>query len=95
VSALLIFQASVLRKEGYKAYEAAVLPLIETFGGRLRATGTQLEVLEGAHDGRRLAAFEFPSMDAIRAFSESSQYKDVRKLREGAARIDMWAVPAP
>jgi uncharacterized protein (DUF1330 family) len=94
VSALLIIQASVLKKEGYKAYQAAVQPLIATFGGKLRATGTQLEVLEGAHDGRRLVVFEFPSMDAIRAFWGSSQYKDVKKLREGAARIDVWAVPA-
>jgi uncharacterized protein (DUF1330 family) len=51
-------------------------------------------VLEGAHDGRRFVVFEFPSMDAVRAFWGSSQYKDVKRLREGAARIDVWAVPA-
>jgi uncharacterized protein (DUF1330 family) len=94
VSALLIIQASVLKKEGYKAYQAAVRPLIESRGGKLRATGVELEVLEGAHDGRRLVVFEFPSMEAIRAFWESSQYKDIKKLREGAASIDVWAVPA-
>jgi uncharacterized protein (DUF1330 family) len=94
VNALLIIQASVLRKEGYKAYQAAVGPLIKSHGGKLRATGVDLEVLEGAHDGRRLVVFEFPSMDAIRAFWGSPQYKEVKKLREGAARIDVWAVPA-
>jgi uncharacterized protein (DUF1330 family) len=94
MSALLIIQASILKKEGYKAYQAAVQPLIETFGGRLRATGTQLEVLEGAHDGRRLVVFVVASMDAIHAFWGSSQYKDVKRLREGAASIDVWAVPA-
>ncbi|HEX6529403.1 MAG TPA: DUF1330 domain-containing protein, partial [Burkholderiales bacterium] len=60
--ALLIIQASVVKKDGYKAYQAAVQPLIESGGGRLRATGLELEVLEGAHDGRRLVVFEFPSM---------------------------------
>ena len=94
MAALLIIQASVLKKDGYKAYQAAVQPLIESGGGWLRATGVELEVLEGKHDGRRLVVFEFPSMDAIRAFWGSSQYKDVRKLREGAATIDVWAVPA-
>jgi len=93
MAALLIIQASVLQKDGYKAYQAAVQPLIESCGGRLRATGVELEVLEGAHDGRRLVVFEFPSMDAIRAFWESSDYRSIRKLREGAARIDVWAVP--
>lgn len=94
MSALLIIQASVLKKDDYKAYQVAVQPLMEAHGARLRATGTQLEVLEGAHDGRRLVVFEFPSMDAIRAFWGSPQYKQVSKLREGAARIDVWAVPA-
>ena len=92
--ALLIIQASVLKKEGYQAYQAAVQPLIESCGGRLRATGVELEVLEGRHDGRRLVVFEFPSMRDIRSFWDSSQYKEIRKLREGAATIDVWAVPA-
>jgi uncharacterized protein (DUF1330 family) len=94
VSALLIIQASVLRKEGYKAYQAAVRPLIESRGGKLRATGVELEVLEGAHDGRRLVVFEFPSMDAIRRFWHSPEYEKVKTLRKDAARIDVWAVPA-
>ena len=94
MAALLIIQATVLKKDGYKAYQAAVQPLIESNGGRLRATGMDLEVLEGAHDGRRLVVFEFPSMDAIRAFWGSSQYRNIKRLREGAATIDVWAVPA-
>jgi uncharacterized protein (DUF1330 family) len=94
VSALLIIQASVLKKDGYKAYQTAVKPLIESCGGRLRATGVELEVLEGGHDGRRLVVFEFPSMDAIRAFWGSPSYQNITKLREGAATIDVWAVPA-
>jgi len=94
VSALLIIQATVLKKEGYKAYQAAVGPLIESRGGKLRATGVELEVLEGAHDGRRLVVFEFPSMAAIRRFWNSPEYEKVKTLRKDAARIDVWAVPA-
>jgi uncharacterized protein (DUF1330 family) len=94
VSALLIIQATVLRKDGYKAYQAAVQPLMAAHGARLRATGTQLEVLEGAHDGRRLVVFEFPSMDAIRRFWHSPEYEKVKTLRKDAASIDVWALPA-
>ena len=94
MAALLIIQASVLKKDGYKAYQAAVGPLIESCGGRLRATGVELEVLEGAHDGRRLVVFEFPSMEAIRRFWNSPEYGRVKKIREGAASIDVWAMPA-
>jgi uncharacterized protein (DUF1330 family) len=98
VSALLVIQASVSREPGlrarYREYQARVQPLIEACGGRLRASGVGLEVLEGGHDGRRLLIFEFPSMDALRAFWQSPQYAAVRPLRAGAASLDVWAVPA-
>ena len=94
MAALLIVQASVLEREGYKRYQAAVQPLVAAFGGKLKGSGVGLEVLEGSHDGRRLVVFEFPSMDAIRSFWNSSEYSAVRKLRQGAATIDAWAVPA-
>ena len=51
-------------------------------------------MLEGEHDGRRLIVFEFPSMEALRAFWQSPEYAEVKRLRAGAARIDAWAVAA-
>ena len=95
MSALLIIQASVHKREAYKKYQAAVQPLIASFGGKLKASGVGLEVLEGAHDGRRLVVFEFPSVESIGLFWDSPAYAEVRKLREGAATIDVWAVPGP
>ncbi|HXU43444.1 MAG TPA: DUF1330 domain-containing protein [Burkholderiales bacterium] len=94
MAALLIIQATVTRKDRYKTYQEAVKPLMASFGGRLKASGVGLEVLEGAHDGRRLIVFEFDSMDTIRAFWNSKQYAAVKSLREDAAKIDVWAVPA-
>ena len=94
VAALLIIQASVLHREAYRAYQAAVQPLIQRFGGRLRATGVGIEVLEGGSPGRRLVVFEFPSMEALRSFWSSPEYADLRRLREGAAEVDVWALPA-
>lgn len=90
--ALMIIQATVTDKDRYKAYQEGVLPVIEAFGGRFKASGVGLQVLEGAHDGRRLVIFEFPSVERIREFWASPQYAKVRPLREGAANIDVWAV---
>ena len=92
--ALLIVQAAVSHREPYKAYQSAVQPLIQRFGGRLRASGANLEVLEGASPERRLVVFEFPSMEALQSFWRSPEYADVRRLRADAAQIDAWAVPA-
>jgi uncharacterized protein (DUF1330 family) len=91
--ALLIIQASVERRDAYKAYQAGVQPLIASFGGKLKGSGIGLEVLEGSHDGRRLVVFEFPSIEKIKDFWNSPAYAKVKKLREGAAKIDVWAVP--
>jgi len=93
MAALLVIQAVVLQKDQYRKYQAAVRPLMEACGARLKASGVGLEVLEGTHDGRRLIVFEFDSMEAIRGFWRSPEYTQVKRLREGAAKIDVWAVP--
>ena len=75
-------------------YRDAVGSLSEQFGGRyLVAGGAKVETLEGTHDGRSLVIFEFPSMDALHSFWDSPQYAEVKKLREGLADLDIWAVP--
>ena len=94
MAALLIVQAKVSNKDRYRKYQAAVVPLIESRGGRLRGTGAQLEALEGAPPTRRLVVFEFPTLEALPAFWRSPEYAEVRRLREGAAEVDVWALPA-
>ena len=74
MSALLIIQATVLDREPYRRYQQKVQPLIESSGGRLRASGKHLE--------------------AIRSFWQFPEYASIRALREDAARVDVWAVPA-
>ena len=93
MAALLIVQATVTEREAFKAYQAAVQPLVASFGGKLKGSGVGLEVLEGTHDGRRLVVFEFPSLEKIKEFWNSPDYRKVKKLREGAAKVDVWAVP--
>jgi uncharacterized protein (DUF1330 family) len=39
-----------------------------------------------------MVIFEFPSMAAIEAFSESPEYVSVKKIRESAAVLDIWSV---
>ena len=95
MAALLIVPATITEREAYKRYQAAVQPLMASFGGKLKGTGVGLEVLEGSHDGRRLVVFEFASMEEIRQFWSSSEYQQVKKLRAGAATIDVWAMPCP
>lgn len=91
--AYFVVQGKVTDKDRYKQYQAAVQPLMARFGGKLLAHGAKLQVLEGNHDGGRFLVFEFPTMQAIRAFWESAEYAQVKALRSGAADLSVWAIP--
>jgi len=91
--AYMVVQINVTDPEKFARYREAVPRVVESSGGRYIARGGTGEVLEGTHDGRRLVLFEFPSLEAIRAFWHSREYAEVKKLRENAADIDVWAVP--
>ena len=93
MAAYLIVQSTITDGERYQKYREAVVPLIEKFGGRHVVRGGTVELLEGRHDGRRMAMFEFPSMEAIHAFWNSPDYVSVKELRRGIAALDIWAVP--
>ena len=92
--AYLLAQIRILHPEPWAAYRAAVVPLAQRFGGRQLVRGApNITVLEGAHDGRSLVVFEFPSMQAIEEFWASPEYVELKTMREGAADLDAWAVP--
>ena len=94
MAAYLIAQIKRGPGKDLTAYRDAVGPLAQRFGGRyLVAGGVKVDVLEGSHDGRSLVVFEFPSLEAIHSFWDSPDYAEVRKLREGLADFDVWAVP--
>ena len=92
MTAYMIVQSTITNEEQYGNYRRAVVPLVETFGGKHIRGGT-VELLEGQQDERRIALFEFPSMEAIHAFWNSPEYIPVKELRRGAASLDIWAVP--
>lgn len=71
-----------------------MVPLITRFGGGHVTGSVGVERLEGHEDERRIAMLDFPSMEAIRAFWNSSEYVPVKEIRQGAAVLDVWAVPA-
>jgi uncharacterized protein (DUF1330 family) len=92
-AAYLIVQINITREEGWPEYRQKVAELFARYGGRYLIRGSPVEVLEGSYDGRRLVVFEFPSIEAIHSVWHSPEYAEVKKLREGAGELDVWAVP--
>ena len=91
--AYLALQSFVTDDTQYRKYAEAVNPLLSRFGARLIARRASIEVLEGEHDQRPVSILEFPDMAAIHALWNSTDYATIKKLREGAATLNVWAFP--
>jgi uncharacterized protein (DUF1330 family) len=91
MAAYLMVQSTIRDPAQYQKYRDAVLPLIKSFGGKVVVRGA-VEVFEGEPDARPMVVFEFPSLEAVKAFWNSPDYVPVKQLREGVATLNVWAV---
>jgi uncharacterized protein (DUF1330 family) len=90
--AYIIVETDISDPEQYEQYKAASPGAVAAGGGRFIVRGGELAVLEGDWSPSRLVVLEFENLDAAKAFYESEQYVEARKLREGAATLNMVAV---
>lgn len=87
-----IAEISVRDAEAYKAYAAAVAPIVEKFGGTYLVRGGETLSREGAPVAGRIVVIEFPSHAAAAAFYESADYQAILPLRQGAADSRVFSV---
>lgn len=93
MAAYLMVQSTIADEKKFQKYREAVVPLIVKFGGKLLIRAGKVEVLEGQPDERPMVVFEFPSMEAVHAFWNSPEYVPVKAIRQGAATLNICAVP--
>ena len=89
MGAFMIIQADITDPEQFMEYAKRAPALIEKFGGRYRCMRGQVEQLEGKPDNRKIVVSEWPSMEAAQSFWNSDEYTELKKVREGAADIDV------
>ena len=87
----VITRVDIADAEAYARYAAAATKAIADHGGRALARGGRYEALEGTARARNVV-LEFDSYDAARRYFHSEQYQAARKLREGAAEIELVLV---
>lgn len=61
---------------------------VERYGGRYLIRGGKVDVLEGDRHPTRLVLIEFPSSEQAHQWYESEDYKELRALRSGAAKLN-------
>jgi uncharacterized protein (DUF1330 family) len=94
MTAWMIVSAKISDREKFvSGYGVAAAKLVAQFGGRyvIRAPGA--EMLEGeGWDGASVVVSEWPDKAAARAFWNSPEYAEVKKLRDGLAECSILLV---
>lgn len=92
MSALIIVDIEVTDPVLYEDYKRLASASIAAHGGRYLVRGGRSEVLDGTWAPRRLVVLEFDSMEKAKAWRESPEYAEAKKVREGCARANMIVV---
>ena len=90
--AYIIVRADVTDWPRYREYMKLTPGAVARYGGRFLARGGETVTLEGPQENRRVVILEFPSLEQAKTFQHSAEYAQARKLREGAAAVQIIAV---
>ncbi len=87
--AYLLVQGTVTDLEGFKAYNAALPPIYQKFGGHyLTVTpASKVEIAEGEPRNESILIAKFPSREAAWGFWKSAEYQAAKQLRAGKGRF--------
>jgi len=97
MAAYMIVAAKIHDRDAFiNGYGKAAAELIPQFGGKylLRAPGA-IELEGNFGDGASMVISEWPDKQALMAFWESPQYKEVKQLRDGIADCQIFMIEAP
>ena len=92
MAAYLIASIQVTDPVVYEEYRSRVPAIIAAHGGRYLVRGGRVEQLEGDAHPQRVVVLEFPSMERLKAFYDSPEYRPLIALRQRSARSSLFAV---
>lgn len=93
MAAYVIFdRGEVTDPEKMEKYRSQVTAVVERFGGRYLAAGGNAANLEGKWSPRFLVVIEFPSREQASRWHDSEEYRELKALRQAAAKGNMILV---
>jgi uncharacterized protein (DUF1330 family) len=88
-----IAEIDVTNLDAYtKEYVPKAQALIKASGGRLLAAGQNVTSIEGAPPKPRVAVQVWDSMEKIKAWRNSAEFKEIRKIGEKYAKFRSFTV---
>lgn len=92
MSALIIVDIEVTDPVRYEDYKKAASASIAAHGGRYLVRGGVSEVLDGDWVPKRLVVLEFATVEKAKAWRNSAEYAEAKKIRESCAKSNMIVV---
>jgi uncharacterized protein (DUF1330 family) len=75
-----------------KEYAPKAQALIKKSGGRLLAAGQNITVFEGAPPAKRVAVQQWDSVEKIKVWRDSAEFKETRKIGEKYAKFRAYTI---
>ena len=75
-----------------KEYAPKAQAIIKAHGGRLLAVGQNVTAFDGAPPAKRVAIQQWESLEKIKAWHSSPEYKQAREIGEKYAKFRSWAI---
>ena len=88
-----IAEIEVTNLEAYtKEYAPKAQATIKAHGGRLLAAGQNVTAIEGTPPKQRVAVQQWDSMEKIKAWRDTKEYKEARKIGDKYAKFRAFAI---
>jgi uncharacterized protein (DUF1330 family) len=90
--AYIIVDLEITDPINYEEYKKLAGATVEKYGGKYIVRGGKCETLEGDWDPKRIVVLQFDNTDRAKAWLNSSEYTEPRKMRHRTAKARMILV---
>lgn len=87
--AYVIVDIDITDPIGYEEYKKLAATTVTEYGGKYIARGGHTEVLEGTWQPNRIVILQFDSMEKAKAWLNSPEYREPRRIRHKTAKANM------
>jgi uncharacterized protein (DUF1330 family) len=95
VRAYVVVDITIQDAVEYERYKQMAPQAIAAHGGKYLVRGAKTTTLEGDWSPKRLVILEFPSAEKARAWWDSPEYAEAKRLRQSCAETQMLLVEGP
>jgi uncharacterized protein (DUF1330 family) len=81
MAAYAVAEIEITDPAAYEGYRPLAAAAVEKYGGRFLVRGGRTETVEGGWAPKRIVILEFPSMEKLRAFYDSPEYRKALAIR--------------